>query len=280
MRDDRDRLDEDLFEDLDDEELAELVRQEQKRAFYKEQQEIKKPKRPFPKWAFWLIVSAMLLQLIAFIPKTFSLPAIDFLRKSAKLSLQDDIRAYKKAVVTIETDDSKGTGFAISGDGTIVTNHHVVEGENVVDVAFPEEGLMNGKVEETFPNTDLAIIKTDSEENEKPLPHLKLAEGEMKETVRHEESVYFIGNPLHFHGIANEGEILEKTQLEDWNKPVVMMKAPVYRGNSGSPVINKTGKVIGVVFATLEHDTYGKVGLLIPINYLKGYQDSSSMGKE
>lgn len=266
MRDDRNRLDEDLFEDLDDEELAELVRQEQKRVLNREQQEKGKPKRPFPKWAFWLIVSAMLLQLIAFIPKTFSLPAIDFLRTSAKLSLQDDIRAYKKAIVTIETDDSKGTGFAISEDGTIVTNHHVVKEADTVDVAFPDEGLMNGTVEEVNPNTDLALVKTDPEEADMPLPHLDLAD---KATFDQKESVYFIGNPLNFHGIANRGEIIEETDLQDWDKPVVMMKAPVYRGNSGSPVINEKGDVIGIVFATLEDNRYGKVGLFIPVDYLK-----------
>lgn len=266
MRDDQDRLDEDLLEDLDDEELAELAKQGQKRILIQEQQGKKRSKRPFPKWAFWIIVSAMLLQLVALIPKTFSLPAIDFLRTSAKLSLQDDIRTYKQAVVTIETEDSRGTGFAISEDGTIVTNHHVVEEADTVDVAFPDEGLMNGNVEERFPDVDLAIIKTDPEEYEQPLPHLDLAN---ESTFDQKETVYFIGNPLRFNGIANRGEVIEKTQLKNWDKSVVMMEAPVYRGNSGSPVINEKGKVIGVVFATLDHETYGKVGLFIPIDYLQ-----------
>ena len=54
--------------------------------------------------------------------------------------------------------------------------------------------------------------------------------------------------------------------LSDWDVPVVMMKAPVYRGNSGSPVLNKDGKVIGVIFATLDHDEHGRVGLFVPID--------------
>ena len=52
----------------------------------------------------------------------------------------------------------------------------------------------------------------------------------------------------------------------------MMIKAPVYRGNSGSPVLKHDGQVIGVVFATLEHETHGKVGLFIPIDTYYTYQ--------
>lgn len=260
-----DVIDEDLYEEIDDEEMYELVQEGRREVIAKAQQEKQqKPKRPFPKWAFWLIALAMVFNVVALLPQTFSIPAIDFLITSAKLSTQDDIKAYKKAVVVVETEDGKGTGFAISGNGKIITNYHVVEGEDTVTVAFPDDGLFSAEVAEIYPSIDLAILETD-EEN---LPHLTLAD---QTTFEPNEAISFIGNPLRFQGIANEGTIIGYTKLSDWEEEVVMIEAPVYRGNSGSPVINKDGKVIGVIFATLQHDEYGRVGLFIPIDY---YYDS------
>ena len=189
----------------------------------------------------------------------YSIPAIEFLKTSAKLSLQEDIASYKKAVVVISTEDSKGTGFSISNDGTIITNNHVVEGNETVTVNFPEDGMFQANVVHTYPSVDLAVLKIEG----KDLPYLQLAE---QTTFEDDEHIYFIGNPLSFSGIANEGKIIDFIQLSDWDTPVVMIKAPVYRGNSGSPILNEEGQVIGVIFATLDHDTYGKVGLFVPID--------------
>jgi S1-C subfamily serine protease len=214
---------------------------------------------------FWLIAGVMVLNVASLIPRTFSIPAIDFLITSAKLSTQDDIQTYKKSVVVIETDDSRGTGFSISADGTIITNHHVVEGEESATVAFPEEGLFSGDVVATYPSVDLAVLNVDGS----ALPYLELA-GETTFEAG-DEQVYFIGNPIRFNGIANQGRVIDYITLNGWDQPVVMMEAPVYRGNSGSPVITQDGSVIGIVFATLHHDTHGRVGLFIPIDYYYKY---------
>lgn len=262
-----DVIDEDLYEEIDEEELYELVEEERQKAIQraKERKEAT-TKRPFPKWIFWVIAFAMLFNVIALLPQTFSIPAIDFLITSTRLSQQEEIQEYKEAVVVIETGDSKGTGFSIHEDGTIITNHHVIEGEGSVTVAFPEEGLYQGKVVAEYPDIDLAIVETNGEN----LPYLTLAE---TSDFTEDEKINFIGNPLRFNGIANEGTIIGYTELSSWKKPVLMIQAPVYRGNSGSPIINKDGKVIGVIFATLNHDIHGKVGLFVPIDYFFEYND-------
>jgi len=254
-------------EELTEEELIELVLAEQQKALaqeQEEQQQNKKPKkqRPIVKWIVWSIAFVLFLNTFALIFQIYSIPAIEFLKVSARLSAQEDIKTYKKAVVEISTDSSKGTGFAISSDGLIVTNAHVVEDAQSLFVVFPEEGLMGAKLVESYPEVDLALLQVTGND----LPSLSLANNP---SYNKNEHVYFIGNPLAFTGIANEGTLLESTYLEDWQEPVMMMEAPVYRGNSGSPVINADGEVIGIIFATAKKDPYGRVGLFIPVQVLQ-----------
>lgn len=254
-------IDDDLYEEFDDETLYKIMQEARKEALQREAEANQtKRKRPFLKWAFCLIVVMLLFNVVSLLPQTFSIPAIDFLITSAKLSAKENIQELKKAVVVIETDDSRGTGFSISSDGTILTNYHVIEDEKEVTVAFPDEGLFNAEVVGTYPSIDLAVLQIDQING---LPSLTLAPNP---TFQQDDHIYFIGNPLRFQGIANEGTIIDSIQLSDWKEEVYMIQAPVYRGNSGSPVINENGLVIGVVFATLDHESYGKVGLFIPID--------------
>ncbi|MET0960298.1 MAG: serine protease [Psychrobacillus psychrotolerans] len=256
---DRDSKEKEL-EDISDEELQILVLEAQREALEKEalQKTKPKPKRPFPKWIFWTMVVVLFVNTFAIIFQIYSIPAIEFIKTSAKLSAQEDIARYKEAVVVVLTDDSKGTGFSISREGQILTNYHVVDDNKSVIVGFPEAGRFKADVIQTYPSIDLAILQVD----EKDLPYLELAE---KPSYAFGDPITFIGNPLNFTGIANEGTLIDFYQLSDWEVPVMMMEAPVYRGNSGSPVLNEEGQVIGIVFATLDHDEHGKVGLFIPI---------------
>ncbi|HLS67666.1 MAG TPA: serine protease [Pseudogracilibacillus sp.] len=264
----KDIIDKDLYEEIDDEEMYELVQKAREEALLRERKrkEAQSQEPRFPRWVFWLIAFAMLLYVGQLFPQTVSIPAVEFLKTSAKLSTLDEIKDYKRAVVVIETNDGRGTGFAFTDDGYILTNYHVIEGYHKVTVAFQEDGLFAGEVVETYPEIDLAVLETDATD----VPYLPLASTYIYEADEH---IYFIGNPLHFTRIANEGTVLDYTYVRSKTDPVVMLQAPVYRGNSGSPVINDVGEVIGVIFATLDDDDVGRVGLFIPIDYYYAYKN-------
>ncbi|WP_255307014.1 S1C family serine protease [Paraliobacillus sp. PM-2] len=266
-RKDNDMIDDDLYEELDEEELLDIFEKERvNRTNTKEDRE--KMNRRYPRWILWSIIITLSLNVIAILPRTFSIPAVDFLITSAKLSTDSTISEYKEAVVVIETGDSKGTGFSISPNGIIITNHHVVEDSKHISVAFPELGLFEAEIIAEDASVDLAVLQV----NDVDLPYLSLAQSTVFEK---NEPIYFIGNPLRFNGIANQGEIIGYTTLDGWDKEVLMLRAPVYRGNSGSPVI-QDGKVIGVIFATINHHSYGKVGLAVPIDYYYQFIDSNT----
>lgn len=255
----------DSHEELTEEEFLELVLEEQRKALEEEHVRrldgTNKPKKqkPFARILVWGIAFALVFNTFAILLNIFSIPAVEFIQVSTKLSAQEDIKQYKKAVVEVSTGDSKGTGFAISSDGLILTNHHVIDHALQLTVVFPDDGIYEAEVIASYPDIDTALIKVEGID----FPHLNIADEYQYDANEH---VYFIGNPLYFTGIANEGTVLDWVQLDDWKQPVMMMQAPVYKGNSGSPVISESGEVVGIVFATLNTEEHGKVGLFIPID--------------
>lgn len=254
-------------ESLTEEEFLELVLAEQQKALEEDRERRLNgtSKTTKPRFTIRLIMYIMAFVLFfntfAIIFQIYSIPAIEFMQVSTKLSKQENIQAFKKAVVVVSTGESKGTGFAISQDGYIVTNEHVIDHALSLTVTFPDDGIYEAEVVLSDPSVDLAVLKIQA----KQLPHLQLAN---TFTLQEKEHVYFVGNPLYFTGIANEGTLLDFTVLNDWEKPVMMMQAPVYKGNSGSPVISEEGKVVGIIFATMKDKNEGKVGLFIPVDYL------------
>src|SRR5699024_5523805 len=145
---------------------------------------------------------------------------------------------------------------------------HVVEDSESVLVAFPDDRIFDGKVIETYPDIDLALIELDDAD----VPSLPLAE---RTTFSPDEPVYFIGNPLGFHVIANKGTIIDYALLPTWDEDGIMLMVPVYRGSRGSPVIIVDVGVIGVVCATTDRENYVKVGLFTPIKHYWKYIDNS-----
>ena len=184
-------------------------------------------------------------------PQLFNLSSIPFLQKSAQLSQQKDIQQYKEAVVTIQDQYTKGTGFNISSDGLIVTNHHVIDEMNPITVSFPNGELFRASILVSNQNVDLAVLKIDGNN----LPFLTLSKAH---SWQNEDAIYVIGNPLLHNQIVNEGNILAGSD----ENGVLLISAPVYKGNSGSPIISLDGEVIGVVYAK---STKEPIGYGVPV---------------
>ena len=102
---------------------------------------------------------AMFISMIQIWPQIFNLSSIKFLQKSAELSKLEDIQKYKEAVVTIQDQFSKGTGFNIAENGMIITNKHVVDGMFPITVSFPDGKIYKASIIHMDPDLDLAFLK-------------------------------------------------------------------------------------------------------------------------
>ncbi len=221
-------------------------------------------------WVAMIISLMLLLNVLAFLPQVYSLAAIQFIQKSRELSQQEEIQTYKKAVVVVSAENRKGTGFNIGEDGLILTNDHVMGNVERGTVSFPDGKTYGAEVIDRDEKLDIAVLKitSASEQRLAGLPVLEIEEA-VDLSFDRGQKVFIIGNPLSFNGIANEGEIYGL--LPDRFPPLLAVDAPIYKGNSGSPVIRDDGKVIGIIFATTRINANGKnrkVGLAVPMALL------------
>ncbi|MEJ2432523.1 MAG: Do family serine endopeptidase [Pseudolabrys sp.] len=158
----------------------------------------------------------------------------------------------------------QGSGFFISSDGYAVTNNHVVEKAETVQVKTDDGKTYKAKVIGTDPRTDLALIKVDGG----PFPYVKLAE----HTPRIGDWVIAVGNPFGLGGtvtagiVSARGRDIGASPYDDF----IQIDAPINKGNSGGPAFDTSGNVIGVNTAIFS-PSGGSVGIAfaIPANTVR-----------
>lgn len=135
-----------------------------------------------------------------------------------------------------------GSGFLVDESGYIVTNNHVIDGASKVVVLLQDGQELDATLVGTDPKTDLALLKVESDA---PLPALKFGDSD---SARVGDWVLAIGNPFGLGGSATAGIIsargrdIRSGPYDDY----MQIDAPINSGNSGGPVFNAAGDVIGV----------------------------------
>ncbi len=172
-----------------------------------------------------------------------------------------------------QTSQSLGSGFVIDKAGHVVTNYHVVEGARTVQVSFSNNDRMKARVVGSDPSTDLAVLQVDAKS--RALQPLPLGNSDL---VRVGDPVVAIGNPFGYTRTATYG-IVSAVQREIQAPNayaidhVIQTDAALNQGNSGGPLLNGDGQVIGVnsQIATGGTGAQGNVGIgfAIPVNTVK-----------
>jgi len=149
----------------------------------------------------------------------------------------------------------EGSGFFISADGYAVTNNHVVDHAESVQVTTDDGTIYTAKVVGTDPKTDLALIKVDGK---KDFPFVKFSD----QKPRIGDWVVAVGNPFGLGGTVTAG-IVSASGRDIGNGPYddfIQIDAPINKGNSGGPAFDMNGNVIGVNTAIFS-PSGGSVGI-------------------
>ena len=175
------------------------------------------------------------------------------------------------------TERGLGSGFIVSSDGRIITNAHVVEGADTVEVTLKDGRKLQGRVLGRDSVTDVAVVKVEGSN----LPVVALSNSEQ---IQAGEWAIAIGNPLGLDNtvtvgiISATGRSSNLAGIPDKRVDFIQTDAAINPGNSGGPLLNERGEVIGMNTA-IRADAQG-IGFAIPSNTLQHIADQlSTKGK-
>ncbi len=202
---------------------------------------------------------------------------------------QQNIAVYKKALPSVVNITStavafdffygpvpqqgQGSGFILNKDGLILTNNHVIDNAQRVEVTLSNKKKYKAQVLGVDKNHDLALIKISN------VPDLTAATLSDSQSLIVGQRVYAIGNPFGLSGTMTRGIISAIRSIRGpQNNPIedaIQTDAAINPGNSGGPLLNSKGEVIGVttLIANNGADQSSGIGFAIPINTAKAVLD-------
>lgn len=162
-------------------------------------------------------------------------------------------------------ESGSGSGAVITADGYIVTNQHVVDGAVEIKVVFADGDNYEARLVGEDRRTDLAVLKIERED----LPYVPLGDSG---GIRVGETVLAIGNPLGYFqqtvtsGIISAVQRQVYVQGSDYSYTYIQTDAGINRGNSGGPLVNLRGEVIGINTLKVSLPDVEGIGFAIPSN--------------
>lgn len=159
-----------------------------------------------------------------------------------------------------EVPRGQGSGFIISADGYVMTNHHVVEGADEILVTLPDKREFKGHLVGSDQRSDVALVKIDGS----ALPSSKIGD---PVKLKVGEWVIAIGSPFGLQNTVTAGIVSAKGRETGELLPFIQTDAAVNPGNSGGPLINMHGEVVGInsqIFTT--SGAYAGISFAIPID--------------
>ena len=201
-------------------------------------------------------------------------PAVVNISTSQSVEISDDVPAFPEGSPLERFNDffgrrnnsgrvakSLGSGFVIDKAGYIVTNNHVIEGSDVIEVVFPDGDTYEAELLGRDPSTDLALLKIDAGRD---LPFVPFGNSDEADVG---DWVMAIGNPFGYGGSVAAGIISARNRNINHGAydDFIQTDVAINRGNSGGPLFNMSGEVIGVNTAIIS-PTGGSVGISFSIS--------------